>query len=116
MTDERMDTIIGNLLRGGVMLAAAIVAAGGAWYLATSGRDAADYHRYTGEVRGLHALVTLPGPEALILAGLLVLIATPVARVVFSLIAFALERDRVYVVVTGVVLVALVYSIGTAWW
>ena len=55
-------------------------------------------------------------PEALILAGLLILIATPVARVVFSLVAFALERDRVYVAITAIVLLALLYSIATAWW
>ncbi|SPF56845.1 conserved membrane hypothetical protein [Candidatus Sulfopaludibacter sp. SbA4] len=116
MTDDRMDTIIGNLLRAGVALSAAVVAAGGAWYLAAGGSGTVDYRRFRGETRGLHSLVELPGPQALILIGLLILIATPVARVVFSLIAFALERDRAYVMVTAIVLIALLYSIGTAWW
>jgi uncharacterized membrane protein len=49
------------------------------------------------------------------LAGLLLLIATPVARVVFCLVAFALERDHAYVWITLVVLVILLYSIGTSW-
>jgi uncharacterized membrane protein len=35
------------------------------------------------------------------------LIATPIARVLLSLVAFALQRDRTYVVVTLIVLVVL---------
>ena len=116
MTDTRMEWIIGNLLRAGVVLAAAVVLAGGLWYLAASGSHAVEYGHFRPDAGGLHSLVTLPPPEALILAGLLILIATPVARVVFSLVAFALERDRVYVAVTTIVLLALLYSIGTAWW
>ena len=50
------------------------------------------------------------GPEGLIQAGLLILIATPVARVMFTLVAFVLERDRVYVGITLAVLSILVYS------
>ena len=94
--------------------AAIVVLAGGIWYL--SGTDApADYSRFVPHAGGLRALHTLPAPQGLILAGLLILIATPVARVVFSLVAFAMERDRVYVVVTLIVLIVLLYSIGTAW-
>jgi uncharacterized membrane protein len=44
--------------------------------------------------------------------GLLLLIATPVARVAFSVVAFALERDRAYVIVTLIVLALLLYSIA----
>ena len=43
--------------------------------------------------------------------GLLVLIATPIARVAFSLVAFALQRDRIYVIVTLIVLAVLLYSL-----
>ncbi len=46
--------------------------------------------------------------------GLLLLIATPVARVIFSLAAFAIQRDRMYVWFTAVVFAVLLYSIGTA--
>jgi uncharacterized membrane protein len=41
----------------------------------------------------------------------LLLIATPVARVVFSIVAFALERERLYVVVTLIVFLILIYSL-----
>jgi uncharacterized membrane protein len=35
--------------------------------------------------------------------------------VVFSLAAFAMERDRAYIVITLIVLVVLLYSLGTSW-
>ena len=116
MTDERFDLMIATLLRVGVGLSAALALAGGIWYLAESGRTVPHYSRFAPDVHGLGALAGLPGPQALILAGLLVLIATPVARVVFSLAAFALERDRTYTVCTLLVLAILLYSIGTALW
>ncbi|MFY9728330.1 MAG: DUF1634 domain-containing protein [Bryobacteraceae bacterium] len=116
MTDERLDSIIANLLRGGVTLSAALAFSGGIWYLAESGRGIVHYGRFQAGVCGLRGLARLPGPQALIFAGLLLLIATPVARVACSLVAFALERDRVYVVCTLLVLAVLLYSIGTALW
>jgi len=93
MNDQRMDEIIGRLLRAGVSIAAAVVAAGGAWHLASPPPG------------NPHALTV-------IWAGLLILVATPVARVVFSLAAFLMERDRTYVVITSIVLVVLVYSMA----
>jgi uncharacterized membrane protein len=60
-----------------------------------------------GIVRGVRAL----HEAAVVQLGLLLLIATPVARVAFSLVAFILQRDRVYVVVTMIVLGLLVFSL-----
>jgi uncharacterized membrane protein len=107
-----MDQIIGALLRAGVVLAAAVVASGGVWYLAVAGESRPAYRVFHPDVRGLHALATLPHPQALILLGLLILIVTPVARVAFSLVAFALEHDRVYMAITLTVLAILLYSLG----
>ena len=114
MTDERMEVTIANLLRAGVGMAAALVLVGGAWYVAASDRSIPNYGQFHPEMKGLGALATLAWPEKLIEIGLLILIATPVARVAFSLAAFAAERDRMYVWFTLAVLVVLVYSIGTA--
>src|SRR5579883_3233215 len=50
-------------------------------------------------------------PQALIALGLLLLISTPVVRVAISIVSFALERDRKYVVITSVVLTILLLSI-----
>ena len=112
MTDQRLEGMIANLLRAGVGLAAAIVIAGGAWYLAVNGAESPAYARFHPPAAGLAALAAVPGPQALIGIGLLVLIATPVARVFFSLVAFALERDRLYVAITVAVLAILAYGIA----
>jgi uncharacterized membrane protein len=112
VTDLELDGIIAKILRGGVALSAAIVAAGGVWYLIESAgaRPAYGHFAATG---GIRALLRLPGPEVVMLAGLLLLIATPVARVAFSMAAFALEKDWAYVGITAIVLAVLAYSIVT---
>ena len=114
MTDERLDQIIGNLLRAGVAVAALVVAAGGIWYLVAVGAAPADF-RHFHATPGWRLWTALTGPEIVILAGLLILVATPIARVGFSLVAFALEHDFIYVGITLLVLIVLLYSIVSAW-
>jgi uncharacterized membrane protein len=111
MTDYRLEQMMGNLLRTGVALAAAVVLAGGIWYLAVPGAAPVDYHQFRGGHLAFPWTLGLPAPLATIQMGLLILIATPVARVAFSLVAFGLERDRVYVAITLVVLAILTYSL-----
>ena len=55
----------------------------------------------------LHELVP-PEPEAVMEAGVLMLIATPVVTVGASAVAFALERDWLYVVLSGSVFAVLI--------
>jgi len=114
MTDRRLELILGTLLRVGVALSASVVLAGGIWYLAASGMAAPDYHHFHAAPHGFASLGGLSGPAMLIQIGLLILVATPVMRVIFSLVGFALERDRVYVAITLVVLAVLLYSIASA--
>jgi uncharacterized membrane protein len=112
VNDRELDLIIARILRAGVALSAAIVLAGGAWYLAASDDARPPFQHFAG-VRGIRALTALPAPEVVILAGLLLLIATPVARVMFSMVAFAMEKDWAYVGITAIVLGVLAYSIVT---
>lgn len=120
MDDRRLETIIGNLLRVGVLLAAAIVLAGGGLYLAQHHSDRVNYHAFvTGpeSIRSVPAIATSAAQlnsEALIQFGLLVLIATPVARVVMAIVGFAMERDKLYVAVSAIVLVVLLASLSRA--
>ena len=119
MTDERLEIIVGRLLRTGVLLSAAVVLAGGIWWLAEAGHRAPDYgefHSEPHELRDIPALarsLAHPSPAIVIQWGLLLLIATPVARVALALAAFALERDRTYMVITVVVLLVLLYSLAS---
>ena len=117
-TDQRVETIVANLLRAGVWLAAAVVALGGIIFLVRHGRAMPQYARFVGEpfelrtVSGIiRGTATFHGRN-IIQLGLLLLIATPVARVAFSVVAFALERDRLYVVITLIVLAVLLFSLA----
>jgi uncharacterized membrane protein len=116
-TDKRIENILGNLLRAGVVFSAVIVFCGGVMYLARHGFAPADYRVFQGEPSDLR---TVPGVvreaaglsgRGIIQLGLLFLIATPVARVIFSIWGFAAERDRMYVVFTVIVLAILIFSL-----
>ena len=119
-TDERVERVIGTLLRWGVILAAAVVLAGGVMYLARYGSTIPDYRVFRGEpsdlrnVSGIVMDAVSWRSRGLIMFGLLLLIATPMARVAFSVVAFALQWDRTYVMVTLIVLAALLYGLTRA--
>jgi uncharacterized membrane protein len=115
--DQRIEVIIGTLLRTGVILAATVVLIGGALYLARHGREIPDFRTFHGEPQSLknpaeivHGVLA-GSARAIIQLGLLLLIATPVARVLFSAFAFAIERDWMYVVITLIVFAILMYSL-----
>jgi uncharacterized membrane protein len=112
VTDYRLEQIVGNLLRTGVVLAAAVVLAGGAWYLAAHGTAPADYHHFHAARTAMPWMPGLPPALATIQIGLLILIATPVARVAFSLMAFGIQRDRLYAGITLAVLAILAGSLA----
>jgi uncharacterized membrane protein len=115
--DEQVEQIVGHLLRAGVMAAAAVVVVGGILYLIRYGTAVPDYrvfHSEPSDLRSLSGIVrdALAGRRrGLIQMGLLLLITTPVARVAFSVFAFAQQRDRTYVLVTLIVLALLMYSL-----
>jgi uncharacterized membrane protein len=116
-TDQQFEIFLGRLLRAGVVIAALIVLAGGVWFLAQAHGARQDYRTFRGVPAELsHAPAIFHGavewqPLAVIQLGILVLIATPVARVLFSMLGFALERDWMYVGVTALVLGLLLYSL-----
>ncbi len=115
--DLRIEIIIGALLRTGVILAAAGVMLGGAVYLAHHGREVTDFSSFHGEPEALRSVTGIVqgalhmSGRAIIQFGLLILIATPVARVAFSAVAFAIERDYLYVWITLFVMGVLLYSL-----
>jgi uncharacterized membrane protein len=116
-TDERVEQIVGILLQVGVLTAALVVATGGAVYVARHRTEPAGHAVFYGEPGDLRSPAgivkdALAGSgRGIIQLGLLLLIATPVARVIFSVFAFARERDFLYVVLTLIVLAVLLYSL-----
>jgi len=116
-TDEQMDVIIAVILRAGVILSALTVLAGGIFYLHRYGFTLPEYRVFLGEpadlrnISGIISDTLALRPRGIIQFGLLMLIATPIVRVAFAMAAFALQRDRVYVIVTLIVLGVLLYSL-----
>lgn len=118
MSDEKMDQIIGNLLRVAVILSAAFVLTGSVIYLMRHGFEMPEYSVFSGVPRNLRDLREIIDiawqirSVGIIQLGLLLLIATSVARVIFSVFAFMIQRDYMYALVTSIVLAVLILSIA----
>ncbi len=113
----RMQGMLGALLITGVAAAAMIVLIGGISYIVKYGAFHQDYGVFRGEplslrhLGGIFRLAWSLESRGIIQAGLVVLIATPIARVAFSFAAFLMDRDWMYGLFTLVVLVTLMYSL-----
>ncbi|MGB7912791.1 MAG: DUF1634 domain-containing protein [Desulfobaccales bacterium] len=116
-TDQQMDIIIGVILRTGVIISALVVLLGGVIYLHHFAYNKPLYRVFLGEPSDLRHITGIIRDamafkgRGIIQFGLLLLIATPVVRVAFSVVAFALQRDRLYVMVTLIVLGILLFSL-----
>lgn len=114
--EQQFEQFISNLLKYGVFLSSVIVLVGGILYLIRHGTEPADYRFFLGEpsvFRSPNGVVTavLSGNHCgIIQLGLLILIATPVARVACSLLSFLWRRDFIYAILTLLVMAALIYS------
>ncbi len=115
--DSDVEKIVGQLLRFGVITASLVVLLGGILFLIQNGNGPRpDYHIFKGEQ---DSYITFEGiflglftfkPMAIIQFGVLLLIITPIMRIVFSLFAFMLEKDKLYVVITLLVLGVILLS------
>jgi len=115
--DHKVQMILGNLLLVGVITAAGVVLFGGILYLFQEGNEIPQYADFkeksgslmpiSGMVEGLKNLKSM----AILQLGILILIATPVMRVIFSIVAFFYEKDYLYIFFTLIVLVILMYSL-----
>jgi uncharacterized membrane protein len=112
-----MSDIMGTLLRAGVLLAASVVLLGGILFFIQHPGELFEFGNFRGEPSRLrHINVIIQEAlslrsRAVIQLGLLLLIATPVARVLFSLLGFIFEKDWIYVVITFLVLIILFASL-----
>ena len=115
--DKRIEIYVANMLRTGVILAAAVVLAGGIFYAIHAGEPRPDYTHFHGvdeayrSPGGILSQLRLLDARGLIQFGLLILIATPIARVVMCIVGFWFERDRMYMVISTVVFAILLYSL-----
>ena len=116
MKDKDIQLFIGSLLRWGVLLSMAVVIFGGVVYLYRHGQSVMDYSTFKGQPdltsnfkAIINGVITFRG-RAIIQLGILLLIATPIARVVYSAIGFIAEKDYLYLSIALIVLSIIIAS------
>lgn len=118
ISDAMIDKTIGTLLRVGVVVSSLIVLIGGGLYLKRHGTELPNYHMFYGEPSELRNVLGIIrdaysfSGRGIIQFGLLLLIATPVMRVAFTVVSFIIQKDRIYVGVTLIVLSVLLFSLA----
>ncbi|MFA5326703.1 MAG: DUF1634 domain-containing protein [Prolixibacteraceae bacterium] len=114
--DRSIEVILGNLLRIGVVSAGSVVILGAVLFLVRHGLEIPSYHVFKpdnfnfSDFRDLYNGIIAFRSVSIMELGILLLIATPVLRVLFSVFAFAYEKDYMYVVFAGIVLLVLIFS------
>jgi uncharacterized membrane protein len=114
--DRSIEAILGNLLRIGVIVAGSVVIIGAVLFIARHGSEVPRYHIFKPDIfnfsdfRDLFKGIIAFQSVSIMELGILLLIATPILRVIFSVFAFAYEKDYIYVVFTIIVLLVLVFS------
>jgi uncharacterized membrane protein len=114
--DTDIQSLIGKVLRGGMVISMSIVFFGGILFIYRHGHSIPDYKTFKGippflQTPGslINAALILKG-QAIIQLGIILLIATPILRVVFSTIGFVLEKDYLYVGISLLVLLIIFTS------
>ena len=114
--DTDMQLLLGRVLRAGMITSVSIVFFGGVLYLYRHGSSVPDYRVFKGVPPFLQnigslfeAAFTLHG-QAIIQLGIILLIATPILRVMFSTMGFVLEKDYLYTCISILVLIIIFAS------
>ncbi len=121
-SEQQLEYLLSNLMKYGVLIASTVVFLGGILYLIHHGTEPAGYHFFQGEPSefrspaGVIKAILSGSDRSIIQLGLLLLIATPILRVFISLLAFLLQREFIYVIVTLLVLASLIYSLVGAYY
>jgi len=116
--DKDISLLVGQILRIGVIFASSILILGGILYLFVHGQDTVpNYRNFVDEgnsnttITGIITGAFHKNIPQIIQLGVLLLICTPIVRVIGSLFGFVIERDRLYVVITLIVLAVIIGSI-----
>ena len=115
--DRQVEVFIGEVLRTGVLLSATMTLIGFVLYLWHHAGGLPHYATFIPTRGHFFSAATmlhraLEGhAEAILQIGILLLIATPVARVAFLIGAFVLQTDRLYIAVSSLVLLVLLFSL-----
>lgn len=114
---RRLALEVGGILRLGMIVSSAVIALGLVPFLVLEGARRADFHVFRGEpaafrtIGGVVADAAHGDPRGIMQLGVLLLVATPFARVALCLVEFARAHDRLYVAVTLIVLLTLSWGL-----
>lgn len=115
--EKNTRVVISKLLRVGVLTAATITFIGGILFFIQHPGTIFAYDTFNSDSAWLrHPVIIVREAfafksRAVIQFGILILIATPVLRVILSLVGFTIEKDWVFVVITGIVAIVLLFSL-----
>ena len=111
----RTELAVSFVLRFGVILSAAVIVLGLVLLAVRGGQgsqgDLAAARSFPHSVATVWSGLLAFDPVSVITLGLILVILTPISRVAVSIVAFAAEGDRRYVIVTAIVLAILVASL-----
>lgn len=116
--DKDLQVILGTLLRVGVLVSMIIVFIGGCMYMAEHGSEKVNYGTFVVDLTSYNSIPKIFSElfqfksEAVIQFGILMLILTPILRVVFSVYSFLIEKDYLYVVIGIIVLGIILLSLN----
>ncbi|RZU43337.1 DUF1634 domain-containing protein [Edaphobacter modestus] len=121
--DKQLQRLISLTLRTGVLVAVLVGVLGGTVFLHSHRSDPVSFQTFVGAKslfaspsrtvqQAFHPQTMDTENRGLAIAqvGIICLLLTPIIRVALSIVGFALEHDRVYVVITAVVLATLTCS------
>ena len=117
-SDKELDASVARMLMIGVSIAALVVFAGGLLLLRqpfTIIPDYSHFHAVDPSLRSLKGITTSAfhlNPRGLVQFGLIILIATPIARVIYCVFGFARQHNKLYTGISTLVLLILLYSLS----
>lgn len=106
---KRVEITIGNILRWGVLISAAIMIAGLLLFILKGGLGYPKGY-YAKSFRQIWEGLIQLKPYSVMMLGIFALILTPVLRVIVSIYSFYKEKDFTYVYITTFVLLILIFS------
>ncbi len=113
--EKDLQSFIGNLLRLGVVISMTVVVAGLILFLFQNGTSIAHYETFNEDnafrLADFWANLKSGNSKAIMELGVMALIATPIARVLFTMIGFWLEKDRLYTIIAMIVLLIISFSL-----
>ena len=118
ISDKDIQAILGTLLRAGVIMSMSIVLVGGIIFLIHNKGVITDYDVFKPELSKFSSIaaifkgVTTFHGDAIVQFGILMLIFTPIARIIFAIFSFLIERDYLYVLIGFIILAIITISLS----